>query len=244
MRNPKHKADSDLQYKAALETIVSASAWPSARVHEAYDHVSPFCTRCNTETIDTALHFFWTCPCTADIDHENVSDSQALITQAVTGADEYPCMWLRGISLSSFTIIDPINDPTEDINSVYLNPENLEWTHNTYYGDASGGKHTSYPTLRRVGVAVVQVNPDGELTFGAHFNLPGKIQTVGRGELYALHSLVNRLELCTIALFVTDNKNVFDTYIKGRMAAMSSNNCVTYGLIFLTSSTINIYKLL
>ena len=108
----------------------------------------------------------------------------------------------------------------------------MEWTHNTYYGDASGGKHTQFPTLRRVGVAVVQVKRDGELNVGAHFNLPGNIQTVGRGELYTIHFLVNRLQLGTIALFVTDNKSVFDTYIKGRMAAMSSNNCDLWSDIY------------
>ena len=95
LRNLKDETDSDLQYKAALETIISASTWPSARVHEAYEHVAPSCTRCNKAIIDTALHCFWTCPCNADIDHENVSESQSLIEQAVREADEYPCMWLK-----------------------------------------------------------------------------------------------------------------------------------------------------
>ena len=87
LRNLKDKTNSDLQYKAALETILSASTWPSARVHEAYEHVSPFCTRCNKDIVDAALHCFWTCPCNSDIDHENVSDSQSLIKQAVREAD-------------------------------------------------------------------------------------------------------------------------------------------------------------
>ena len=224
LKSRKDFYDSDLQYKAALETILSGCTWPNERVHEAFPHVDNICTRCNG-AVDSALHCFWTCPCNANFEHEAVTSTQKLVAQAAKEAADYPCLWLRGILPSKFTTLDPIHDPTDDINSEYLNPEQLDWTSHTYYGDASGGKNIKYKTLRRVGCAVVQILENGDLNFGAHFNLPGPVQTVGRGELYALHFLINRLIPWSTACYVTDNKNVYDTFNKGKLSAMNSSNC-------------------
>ena len=83
-----------------------------------------------------------------------------LIKKAFVAVDKYPCRWLIGILLSEFTDIDSAYDPTDEFKIEYTNASNTEWTSSTYYGDASGGKHTSLAKLGRVGCAVVQVNPD------------------------------------------------------------------------------------
>ncbi len=43
-----------------------------------------------------------------------------------------------------------------------------KWGSGTYYGDASGGEYTRYPQLRRIGVAVVFTDTNGNLQYGLH----------------------------------------------------------------------------
>ena len=47
-------------------------------------------------------------------------------------------------------------DPTDNLIAEYIYSNNIEWTSNTYYGYASGGKHTSSAKLRGVGCDTVQ----------------------------------------------------------------------------------------
>ena len=63
------------------------------------------------------------------------------------------------------------------------------------------------------------------MNFGASFNLPGEVQTVGRGELFALWYLAEQLQVNSDISFITDNLNVHDTFHKGSIAARNSNNC-------------------
>ena len=105
IRNLKSKVDVDMQYKAAVETVISASTWPGARVNQAYPHVSPNCIRCTSNVSDTALHTFWTCECNSTLQHESVSSTQHLVQAAIDGVEEFPCMWLRGILPIKFTQI-------------------------------------------------------------------------------------------------------------------------------------------
>ena len=56
----------------------------------------------------------------------------------------------------------------------------------TIYGDASGGAFTKSPFLRRIGVGFTCIEQEGKLIWALHFNLPGVMQTVARGELYAI----------------------------------------------------------
>ena len=108
----------------------------------------------------------------------------------------------------------------------------MSWSSRTYYGDGSGGEHTSYNEIRRCGCAVVAVHPDGSLHFGASFSLPGIVQTVARAELFALVFLISQADPLTEVTFVTDNKGVNDMYNQGPKACKRSANCDLYKQLF------------
>ena len=78
--------------------------------------------------------------------------------------------------------------------------------------DASGGEFTSYACIRRVGCGLAAVDATGNLLFGAKSNLPGLVQTVPRGEIYALLMLVNLAVHLAVLDFVSDNKGLFNAY--------------------------------
>jgi hypothetical protein len=143
-----------------------------------------------------------------------------------------PALWLRGLLPSHLTELQPGNEPSEDISITYVNDNVIDWSHKVYYGDASGGEHTEYKTLRRVGVSVIFADENGLFVFGIKFNLPGAVQTVGRGELLALVVLARFLPSDAQVEFVTDNQNVFKTYNKGRLAASNSVNCDLFAELF------------
>jgi hypothetical protein len=88
---------------------------------------------------------------------------------------------------------------------IYVNPDRVDWTARAYYGDASGGKYTSHRRLRRCGCGVVAVDSQGSLEFGMKCNLPGAVQTVGRGELFVFVLLVRHLPFLVDIEYITDN---------------------------------------
>ena len=98
------------------------------------------------------------------------------------------------------------------------------WDSGTYYGDASGGEWTEHPTLRRVGVGLLK-GANGVFLHGVSSNLPGSVQTVARGELFAFLLLLRHLSVNSIGEFVTDNLNVETTFLKGPQLAVNSSNC-------------------
>ena len=67
-------------------------------------------------------------------------------------------MWLRGILPNNLIVIPPEDMPPVQSNIAYINPLEFEIKSGTYYGDASGGEHTRYPDIRRVGVSFVRVS--------------------------------------------------------------------------------------
>ena len=70
------------------------------------------------------------------------------------------------------------------------------------------------------------------VNFGAWFNLPGSVQTVGRGELFCLYLLLSKLESDSDVTYVTDNLNVKDIFYKGPMAGKNNCNCDLWRDIF------------
>jgi len=152
--------------------------------------------------------------------------------EAVSKADDMPCLWLRGILPQSLMAIDEAHLPTNHIVAKYTNEPDGQWQSGTYYGDASGGEFTEYPELRRCGCGVAFVLDDGSLSYGASFNLPGQVQTVARGELYALVFLVGKLAPSTVVDFVTDNEGVYKMFNQGRTASKNSVNCDLYTALF------------
>jgi len=155
-----------------------------------------------------------------------------LIKQAVEGCEQYPCLWLRGLLPEDLSAIPDENCPSNSANIQYVNHNLAVWGSGTYYGDASGGVYTEYGPIRRVGVGVAIISASGDLLYGLHTNLPGKIQTVSKGELYALYLVVDHVHSDSVIIFVTDNYGVFEIFNKGASAAVNSANCELYGDVF------------
>ncbi len=110
--------------------------------------------------------------------------------------------------------------------------EDIVWGSGTYYGDASGGMYTSVPSLRRVGVGVGCVSELGTLRFGVNTRLPGPLQTVPRGELFAILTLANLAEPVSIIDFVTDQLNVCNAFNLGCSYCARTSNCDLFALLF------------
>ena len=106
------------------------------------------------------------------------------------------------------------------------------WPSAQYYGDASGGKFTSIPSLRRVAVGVAAYNDDNELQFGVQASPCGPVQSVARGEAYALLLVVTKVELNAYVTFFTDCYSVLTTYNKGVGQAQHSLNFDVWFTIF------------
>ena len=86
--------------------------------------------------------------------------------------------------------------------------------------------------LRRIGCGVCQINSDNTRAWGHSFNLPGAVQSVPRGELFAVVYLLQRVPPYSQIEFVTDNLKVHDTYQKGREHAQTSVNSDLYKELF------------
>ena len=171
------------------------------------------------------------CPKNKSIEHEYITKSKVYVNDAITNASKHPCLWLRGILPIELTELPNHIKPIDQQQLVFIN-DNDVWDSGTYYGDASGGKHTKYQGLRRVGCAVVRVDSTGVPVVGSYTPLPGEVQTVGRGELFALYILVQLLAPLAQVTFVTDNFNVYKTYSKGPKSAKNSSNCDLYEKVF------------
>ena len=70
-----------------------------------------------------------------------------------------------------------------------------------------------------------QVSNDLALNFRTSFNLPGQVQSVGRGELLALSVLVKHLLFYSEVISVTGSRNLRNTYNKGPRAGSNSSSC-------------------
>ena len=107
-----------------------------------------------------------------------------------------PCLWLRGILPAKYTILSEQYKPPDLMSLSFTNriSDPIVWGSGTYYGDASGGIFSSLPVLRRVGVGVARMSTDNLLEIGVHTRLPGPIQTVPRGELFAVLTLAMLVE--------------------------------------------------
>ena len=105
-----------------------------------------------------------------------------------------------------------------------------------YYGDASGGRFSSYGPLIRCGVGLVKIGYDIEgniyRKWGVQMNLPGVVQTVPRAELYALRYLLNAATENANIEFITDNKNNCETFNNDIFAGTKSVNHDLFKNIF------------
>ena len=208
--------------RCTIETILCGGCWPNLRIHQIHPNVSPLCQRCG-QAEDTALHCYWTCPCNSNIDDEAVAKTQDLIPSAVAKFGIETCFWLRGIvpiewSQEALNRIE--HNHTKDEACVVTNASGTAPNFSgsiTVYGDASGGKFTSFQALRRVGVGLAAIDNEGELVWAISMNLPGKCQTVPRGELFAIYYTVFKSADDTQIEFITDNLGCYNTYNKGKI---------------------------
>ena len=106
------------------------------------------------------------------------------------------------------------NKPKEDVVFQVSLASSSPWT-GTLYGDASGGKYSSYQALRRVGCGLVMLTPDSvcknssKLLAAINCNLPGPVQTIPRGELYCILIAVTLAPENSTIDFVTDTEGNF-----------------------------------
>lgn len=201
----------------------------------------PLSPRCGAADCDS-LHTFWTCPCNAEIDDEEVRSTQSLVPAAVEKAAEHPCLWLRGILPAFLTAVSSGEQPDTvlRVKADAANPARPRWTGGTYYGDASGGKYTSIPAIRRIGCGVAKIDDRGNIIFGFSFDLPAEAQTVGRGELFSLLFVVQNLEEDVEFTYIIDNESVFKSYHYGPEACKLSNNADLYAQLFTLLSLTNL----
>ncbi len=116
----------------------------------------------------------------------------------------------------------------------YLNaPPAGFWPSGAYFGDAGGGKHNLFPTLRRVGIGVVHLNSDdNSLVFAVGSPLFGEPQTVHRGEAASALLLLTHLAENTVVDFYGDNDNFVEHYNKGYDFCRQQLNASIYVQIF------------
>jgi len=240
LRTLKSDSNVDYGYKAMLETIMSGAMWPATRIASIRPLFCTLCPRCQLEP-ETPLHTFWTCPCNKQIDEPIIQNTDKYIQYAVQEEHVYPCLWFRGILPKKFTDIN-IPEPTDDLCVTHINPDNAHWSSGIYYGDASGGQHTQYNAIRRIGVGFILSDEEGCTIHGAHFNLPGTVQTVTRGELFSLVVLIRFLEPLSTIEFVTDKFNVYRPLMGAQQLGLTVPT-VTYMKRFLKPYTIKHFML-
>ena len=107
------------------------------------------------------FHVVWSCPANSAFKDAAVSGSQYLIKDATQGAEDLPCLWLRGL-LPQHCISDLI--PASIVESVCLLgtlPPPL-WPSGLYYTDGAGGRDNKWSDLRQCGCGIACVANDAK----------------------------------------------------------------------------------
>ena len=207
--------------------VAVGGTWPRQRVRdEVGGDVDVMCPRCG-EAPETAFHRAWACRCNTGAIAYTASDT--LSAQAYAQHEADACFWLRGIIPAHWTRVDPV--PTEYSWKASGN-QNLmprSWADAEgfslgvgsvssplfVFGDASGGEDTRDAVLRRVGICLVSIASFAPFRIAATLRspLPGRNQSVPRGELTALWAAIEYSS--GFLVFVTDNQAVMDGWHAG-----------------------------
>ena len=225
-----------------LELFLCGGYWSNSRFAELDPQRSFSCHRCGAECEDD-MHLIWECPANQGISSPHIAASDYLLPQARIGAASHPCLWLRGLLPMS---VLPCNTPAvehDEYSFVGQPPCSGAWPAGLYYADASGGRFSSLPALRRCGIGVCKLKDDvifnndlnhaeQLLAWGLFAPLPGQVHTVVRGELYAI-LVIARLVMPNVPLEIaSDSKVNIDLYLSGYHSCMSTTNADLWDELF------------
>ena len=100
---------------------MSGGYWPAQRAFDAGAVDSPRCPRCGEQSC-TALHMLWTCPALCSMLDEEVLETQPLVYEASRGAEDYQCLWLRGILPRKLALVHKPLPPLPSLMFVGVHP--------------------------------------------------------------------------------------------------------------------------
>ena len=215
---------------AWLDLALTGGYWPRHRTFYEMKKGTPNCPRCGRSE-ETPFHLLWECEANLGLTSVHIERSQYLVSQARSGHLDIPCFWLRG--LMPITLV-PCNTPMVTNDEYHVMGEHgFHWPPGAYFTDASGGKHTAIPILRRCGIGIAFLADDlSTLRFGLFAPLPGATQTVPRGELYAILVVMRHTQPDSEYLIYSDSKLNVDLYLDGYDACMKSQNADLWEEVF------------
>ena len=203
-------------------------------MHNDSDKGSPHCRLCGAPE-QTEWHTAYECgPVLAA---ERFKDSQRMLESAEKQKGHNAALWLRGCCVGLY---DEVPLPSDEDNVTYW-PQEM-WQPGCFFSDASGGKDTADPHLRRVGVGACSLSrvldidgnfaPDVDAFLRAP--LPGLAQTVNRGELYAIIKVLEHVIFVPdrITTIITDSQYCMDGYRAGEAAQQAAFNDDLWHLFF------------
>ena len=190
------------------------------------------CPRCLAQP-DTAWHRHWGCPMLEHSKDENITGSSHLRHEAADQWEVAAGFWGRGLPLKFlYTFPPPVADNRPVLTGSFL--DGTAALGGRFATDASGGKHTKDPRLRRCSWAVVHFvwhdTPQGEEQGEAEGHLqilgtmsgplPGDHQAVSKAELYAIVELLAFTQADTFAW--TDCLAVWKRWARGKQISAKS----------------------
>ena len=142
-----------------------------------------------------------------------------MVSEAFAQREAEPCFWLRGIIPASAASVPP--PPSEEDWRVagcsgVLSGSRGVWSLDSpliVFSDCSGGKDTHDPQLRRCGLALAAISEFEPISVTASISgpLPGKRQTVARGERYAFELALHASE--RLLCYFTGNDAVITGFL-------------------------------
>ena len=152
---------------------------------------SVVCPRCGHD-VESDHHRYFTCPDNNNIDDPLKEWAAKMVHYAGGAMLECPALWTRGLVLKALTHVHISPEATDT-----MSYGDGDWLHGEYFSDASGGPNATDTRLRIVGWGLARihgVDENATLVIAAAGLLPGKRQTVCRGELYAGIALLLKIK--------------------------------------------------
>ena len=222
----KLEASSRAAEAGMARSVLCRAIWGRYRKWEAGLATSALCPRCMLAQ-DTDVHRYWACPANAKSEHKDIIETQYMCRTAVQEAPSLPCFWLRGLvpanKMPKASEPVAVTEAFGDMNCTGAQKSGP----GLYFGDGSGGKHSSDRRLRRCGWSVCHVAPGGllevaDLLGGVYGTLESHLQTVPRAELWAAIVAIN-ISTGNIE-FVTDHLKIYQRWAAKKVFVPGSRN--------------------